>query len=91
MMLYIAFINENIIDRIEIDWAEPLVAIEIARDLIKKNFDLNWNGTVIIDNKPVLSDESKPMFFAKAVRGPKGAVDFQASVLNWRYPDVEAK
>lgn len=91
MKLFFAFIDGKTIDRIEIDWVEPLVGIELARDLIKKNFDISWSGAVIIDNKPVLSDQSEVMFFAKAVRGPNGAVDFQASAINWIYPENGSK
>ncbi len=50
-----------------------------------------WSGTIIIDNKPVLSDQSEVLFFAKAVRGPNGAVDFQASAMNWIYPENGSK
>lgn len=86
MILYIAFVKDKSIDRIDIEWAEPLVAVELVRDLIKKNYPPTWDGHVFIDDKPIFEDDSDPMFMALAIRDHKGAVDFKTSRLSWKYP-----
>lgn len=86
MILYVALVKEKSIDRIEFDWTEPLVAIELVRDLIKKNYPPTWDGHVFIDDKPIFEDDSDPMFMAQAVRNQMGAVDFKTSRLSWKYP-----
>lgn len=86
MKLYLAFVKDHTIDRIEFDWTDPLIAIEIARDLIKEKFPADWDGNVYIDDKQILSDDSDPMFLAQAVRGINGSVDFKVSRLAWKFP-----
>lgn len=86
MKLYLAFVKDHTIDRIEFNWTDPLIAIEIARDLIKEKLATDWDGNVYIDDKPVLSDDSDPMFLAQAVRGINGSVDFKVSRLAWKFP-----
>jgi hypothetical protein len=84
--LHLAFVKDRTINRIEFDWTDPLTAIEFARDLIKESLAADWDGHVYIDDKPILSDDSDPMFLAHAVRGLNGAVDFKVSKLAWKFP-----
>jgi len=86
MNLYVEIVKGSEIAKIDFEWMEELEAIEVVRQLIKKNYKPGWNGLVLIDNKPIDLDADNLMFEAEAFYGNDGGVDFKVGKLHWKYP-----
>jgi len=83
--LYVGLVSGSEIFRTEIEWAPELVVIEDIRQLIKLELPLEWQGTLIVDDKPILSTDSQDcMLWAEVKRLNDGGVDFGVRQLLWR-------
>jgi hypothetical protein len=83
--LYVGLVSGSEIFRTEIEWAPELVVIEDIRRLIKLELPLEWQGTLIVDDKPILSTDSQDcMLWADVKRSNNGGVDLNVRQLLWR-------
>ena len=83
--LYVGLVSGSEIFRTEIEWAPELVVIEDIRRLIKLELPLEWQGTLIVDDKPILSTDSQDcMLWADVKRSNNGGVDLNVGQLLWR-------
>ena len=83
--LYVGLVSGSEISRTEIEWAPELVVIEDIRQLIKLELPLEWQGTLIVDDKPILSNDSQDcMLWADVKRSNNGGVDLNVRQLQWR-------
>jgi len=83
--LYVGLVSGSEIFRAEIEWAPELVVIEDIRRLIKLELPLEWQGTLIVDDKPILSSDSQDcMLWADIKRSNNGGVDLNVRQLLWR-------
>jgi hypothetical protein len=84
-ILYVGLVKGSEIFRTEIDWAPELVVIEDIRTLIKLELPLEWQGTLIVDDKPILSADSQDcMLWADVKRSKDGGVELGVRQLQWR-------
>jgi len=83
--LYVGLVSGSEIFRTEIEWAPELIVIEDIRRLIKLELPLEWQGTLIVDDKPILSADSQDyMLWADVKRSNNGGVDLNVRQLLWR-------
>jgi len=83
--LYVGLVSGSEIFRTEIEWAPELIVIEDVRRLIKLELPLEWQGTLIVDDKPILSADSQDcMLWADVKRSNNGGVDLNVRQLFWR-------
>jgi hypothetical protein len=83
--LYVGLVSGSEIFRTEIEWALELVVIEDIRRLIKLELPLEWQGSLIVDDKPILSTDSQDcMLWADVKRSNNGGVDLNVRQLLWR-------
>jgi len=84
-ILYVGLVKGSEIFRTEFDWAPELIVIEDIRRLIKLELPLEWQGTIIIDDKPILSTDSHDcMLWADVKRSKDGEVELAVRQLQWR-------
>jgi hypothetical protein len=84
-ILYVGLVKGSEIFRTEFDWAPELIVIEDIRRLIKLELPLEWQGTLIIDDKPILSTDSQDcMLWADVKRSKDGGVELGVRQLQWR-------
>jgi hypothetical protein len=89
MNLYVELVKGNEFAKIDFEWVEELQAMEVVREIIRKNYSPGWSGLVLIDNKPIDLDARDLMFEAEAFYGNDGGVDFKVGKLHWKYPGSE--